>query len=145
MAPSRVQDRLGSRLVLFHLRVEVASARGRLWCSLGVPTVHLGLHQTGDTPHLGDPRRSWDRLGLVRWSSCGSGSLLWTSWAPVGAVWGDLGRLLGDCLRGCGALVTPWMLACRAINRLSRCFRSGPADCTKKIKDFVMCHVFRLC
>ena len=35
---------------------------------------------------VGGPRRSWDRLGLVLFSSCDSGSLFLASWVPLGVV-----------------------------------------------------------
>ena len=44
----------------------------------------------------GGPRRSQDRLGSVLFSSCRSGSLFWSSWAPLGVVFGRLGLLLGS-------------------------------------------------
>ena len=41
----------------------------------------------------GGPRRSQDRLGSVLFSSCRSGSLFWSSWAPLGVVFGrSVGR-----------------------------------------------------
>ena len=43
----------------------------------------------------GGPRRSWDRLGSVLFSSCRSGSLFWSSWAPLGVVFGRSGGRFG--------------------------------------------------
>ena len=43
----------------------------------------------------GGPRRSQDRLGSVLFSSCRSGSLFWSSWAPLGVVFGRSGGRFG--------------------------------------------------
>ena len=54
---------------------------------------------------LGGPRRSWDRLGSVLFSSCGLASFFCRFWVPLGAFWGctwgrfgPFGRLLGVVL-----------------------------------------------
>ena len=51
------------------------------------------------------PRRSQDRLGSVLFSSCRSGSLFWSSWAPLGVVFGRLGLLLGSFLAAPGVVL----------------------------------------
>ena len=43
----------------------------------------------------GGPRRSQDRLGSVLFSSCRSGSLFWSSWAPLRVVFGRSGGRFG--------------------------------------------------
>ena len=54
---------------------------------------------------LGAPRRSWDRLGSILFSSCGLASIFGRFWAPLGAFWGcswdrvgPFGGLLGVIL-----------------------------------------------
>ena len=45
---------------------------------------------------VGGPRRSWDRLGSVLFSSCDSGSLFLASWVPLGVVLGRLWPRFGS-------------------------------------------------
>ena len=72
---------------------------------LGSQMAPQGCHQTGVWRALGGPRRSQDRLGSVLFSSCRSGSLFWSSWAPLGVVFGRLGLLLGSFLAAPGVVL----------------------------------------
>ena len=79
----------------------------------------------------GGPRRSQDRLGSVLFSSCRSGSLFWSSWAPlvvVFGVFGRLGLLLGSFLAAPGVvLVLFWHFnsSIQPVNSSTRRFNSS--------------------
>ena len=45
-----------------------------------------GCADSGGPASFGGLRQSQDRLGSVLFSSCRSGSLFWSSWAPLGVV-----------------------------------------------------------
>ena len=64
-----------------------------------------GCARTCGLARGGGPRRSQDRLGSVLFSSCRSGSLFWSSWAPLGVVFGRLGLLLGSFLAAPGVVL----------------------------------------
>ena len=64
-----------------------------------------GCARTGGLASWGRPRRSQDRLGSVLFSSCRSGSLFWSSWAPLGVIFGRLGLLLGSYLAAPGVVL----------------------------------------
>ena len=88
----------------------------------------------------GESRRSWNRLGSVFLSSCLSGSLFWSSWAPLGVVFGrSVGRfgafsafqlidstrqLINSSIQRINSstyqLINPWPFGT---------FLPGPADC----------------
>ena len=54
-----------------------------------------GHDRTAGLARWGGPRRSQDRLGSVLFSSCRSGSLFWSSWAPLRVVFGRSGGRFG--------------------------------------------------
>ena len=90
--PRSPQD--GSKIVLdrfFHLlifRFDFVSFSDPFWCRFGLPNGARGGRLSCANRPLGDPRCSQDRLGSVLFSSCHSGSLFWSSWAPLGVVFG---------------------------------------------------------
>ena len=101
--PRSLQD--GSLIVLdrFCFQLSIFASildriRLRFWSFLGAQMVPIGWHQTGGTPYLGDPSRSYGRLGAVLCSTCGLGSF-WNPLRPFlglflaapGAIFGLLG------------------------------------------------------
>ena len=90
--PRSLQD--GSEIVLdrfFGLllfRLDFGSLSAPFWCRFGCPNRPEGWHQT----RVFGP---WGRLGAVPFSSCGSGSPFWSSWAPLGFVLGAKFGFLG--------------------------------------------------
>ena len=107
--PRSPQD--GSKIVLdrfFHLlifRFDFVSFSVPFWCRFGLPNGARGGRLSCANRPLGDPRWSQDRLGSVIFSSCRSGSLFWSSWAPLGVVFGRLGLLLGSFLAAPGVVL----------------------------------------
>ena len=93
IAPRRVQDRLGSVFCLLIFLFDFRSFWDRFWCRFGLPNEPRGARLYFENRPWGGPRRSQDRLGSVLFSSCRSGSLFWSSWAPLGVVFGrSVGR-----------------------------------------------------
>ena len=123
IAPRRVQDRLGSGFLTLDFSPRFLIVLGSIlvpfwppkWCPWGGP---LGA----------DPRRSQDRLGSVLFSSCRSGSLFWSSWAPLGVVFGRLGLLLGSFLAAPGVVLVPFRhfnSSIQPVNSSTRRFNSS--------------------
>ena len=96
IAPRRVQDRLGSLFFVLNFRFDFLSFGGRFWCRFGLPNGPLGARKSYANRPLGGPRLSWDRLGSLLFSSCGSGSLFCPSWGRLGALLAPFWAVLGS-------------------------------------------------
>ena len=97
--PRSPQD--GSKIVLDRFffvlifRFDFGSFWDRFWCRFGLPNGAPGARLNFENRPRGGPRRSQDRLGSVLFSSCRSGSLFWSSWAPLRVVFGRSGGRFG--------------------------------------------------
>ena len=91
IAPRRVQDRLGWLFCLLIFRVDFCVFWIRFWCRFGLPNGSRGGPLSCANRPVGGPRRSWDRLGSVLFSSCAPGSLFGAHRVPLGVVLNVLG------------------------------------------------------
>ena len=96
IAPRWVQDRLGSPFFRLELCFDFCSFWDRCWTVLGSQMEPRGGRLNCANRPVGGPRRSWDRLGSVLFSSCDSGSLFCPSWVPLRIVLGRLRPRFGS-------------------------------------------------
>ena len=134
IAPRRVLGRLGSLFGHLEFSLRCWIAFGSVLVSFWVPKwCPWGGTKLGVPPTPGDPRWSWDRLGSVLFSSCGSGSLFWSSWAPLGVVFGRLGLLLGSFLAAPGVV----LVLLRHFNSLIQPVNSSTRRCNSSTYQLI--------
>ena len=95
IAPRWVQDRLGSPFFRLEFSLRFLIVLGSILVAFWPPKWAPGARLYYENRAVGGPRRSQDRLGSVLFSSCRLGSLFWSSWAPLGVVFGRSGGGFG--------------------------------------------------